>query len=189
MIASPSMDGASPAAFAQQLPTPSPFSFPVASTRRTAVPPIQLSSLFLRFMALLLSFISALVLTTPPKKRGQSPSSFGQLPELKYCFIVTVVAFVYSAFQLFKGVCDISHRGILISDRFSDCLSFILDQLVAYLLISSSSLGIQAIQQIGRATPLWRASVISTSMSFAVFLVTAICALLSGYKLCKRIIW
>ncbi|XP_048140960.1 CASP-like protein 4A4 [Rhodamnia argentea] len=189
VIAPPSMDGASPAAFTQQLPTPSPFSFSVASTRWTVVPPIQLSILFLRFLALLLSFVSALALTTPLKKIGQSPSSCGQLPELMYCFIVTVVAFVYSAFQLFKGVCDISYRGILISDRFSDYLSFILDQLVAYLLISSSSLGIQAIQRTGRATPLCRASVISISMSFAVFLVTATCALLSGYKLCKRIIW
>ncbi|XP_056174262.1 CASP-like protein 4A4 [Syzygium oleosum] len=186
VIASPTMDGTSPATFAQHLPTPSPFSFEVASNRWSAAPSIQLSSLFLRFMALILSFISALALTTPPKKRGQSASSFSQHPELMYCFIVTVVAFVYSAFQLFKGVCDISYRGILISDRFSDYLSFILDQLVAYLLISSSSVGIQAIQQPKRATPLWTPSVISISMSFAVFLV---CALLSGYKLCKRIIW
>lgn len=189
VIASPSMAGTSPAAFAQHLPTPSPFAFSVTSTRWSAAPPIELSCLFLRFMALLLSFVSALVLTTPPKKRGQSPSSFGQLPELMYCFMITVVAFVYSAFQLFKGVCDISYRGILISDRFSDYLSFILDQLVAYLLISSSSLGVQAIQQTERATPLWRASVISISMSFVIFLITATCALLSGYKLCKRIIW
>ncbi|KAI3414669.1 CASP-like protein, partial [Psidium guajava] len=159
VIASPSMDGTSPAAFAQQLPTPSPFSFSGASARRTVVPPIQLSSLFLRLMALLLSFVSALALTTLPKKGGQSPSSFGQLPEeLTYCFVVTVVAFVYSTFQLFKGVCDISHRGILISDRFSDYLSFVLDQLAAYLLISSSSLGLQAIQRTKMATPLWRAS-------------------------------
>ncbi|KAI6702161.1 hypothetical protein NL676_011297 [Syzygium grande] len=188
VIASPTMDGTSPANFAQHLPTPSPFSFEVTSNRWSAVPSIQLSSLFLRFMALILSFISALALTTLPKKRGQSPSSFSQHHELMYCFIVTVVAFVYSAFQLFKGVCDISYRGILISDRFSDYLSFILDQLVAYLLISSSSVGIQAIPT-KRGTPLWTPSVISISMSFAIFLVTATCALLSGYKLCKRISW
>lgn len=133
------------------------------------------------------------------------------------------MAFVYSAFQLFKGVCDISYRGILISDKISDYLSFILDQanditstsfnftctfigdiilrndhclflkikmqMVAYLLISSSSVGIEAIRRAERASPLWKAAIISVSMSFAIFLAVATCALITGYTLCKRITW
>lgn len=46
----------------------------------------------------------------------------------RYCLTVTILALVYSAFQLFKGICDIAHRGILISDQISDYTSFILDQ-------------------------------------------------------------
>lgn len=63
-------------------------------------------------------------------------------PWCRYCFIVTILAFVYSAFQLFKGICDIAHKGILISDIISDYTSFILDQVVVrnnFLLLFSSS--------------------------------------------------
>lgn len=62
-------------------------------------------------------------------------------------------------------------------------------QMVAYLLISSSSVGIEAIQRAEKASPLWKAAIISVSMSFAIFLAIATCAVFSGYKLCKRIIW
>ncbi|KAK4797377.1 hypothetical protein SAY86_029703 [Trapa natans] len=186
------MAGISPSYSAsQQLPTPSPFSFSSTPARAgwSSSPPVHLSTLVLRFVMLVLSFVSALSLANPPKSKGQRTSSFNESSKLTYCFIVSIVVFVYSAFQLFKGVCDISYRGILISDKFSDYLSFTLDQMVAYLLISSSSLGIEAIRQAETASPLWKAAIISVSMSFAIFLVIAICALISGYKLCKRIIW
>uniref|UniRef100_A0A199U915 CASP-like protein n=1 Tax=Manihot esculenta TaxID=3983 RepID=A0A199U915_MANES len=100
-----------------------------------------------------------------------------------YCFIVYTLVFVYSALQLFKGVCDMEHRGLIISDLISDYLSFILDQLLGYLLISSCSVAILDAQQISKTALLWKV------MSFAAFLVTATCTILSGYKLCKRIIW
>ena len=80
--ASASMAAISPTTFTQQLPTPSPFSIPVASIRGSARPPIQQSELFLRFVALLLSFVSALSLTLPQNKSGQSHTSFNQVPEL-----------------------------------------------------------------------------------------------------------
>ncbi|KAE9459515.1 hypothetical protein C3L33_08571, partial [Rhododendron williamsianum] len=116
------------------LATPSPFSFSVASTRWSSRPSIYISSLFLRFLALIFSFASALALAVPsPKKTtGKGDSSFGDYPELLYSFIVTILAFVYSAYQLFKGVSDIVYRGILISDMASDYLSFILDQVICF---------------------------------------------------------
>ncbi|KAJ8766130.1 hypothetical protein K2173_021647 [Erythroxylum novogranatense] len=167
-------------------PTPSPFSFSVASQR----PSIKVCSLLLRFLALLLSFTSAVSLAAPSTKQlALEPSTFNQYSQLMYCFIVSILVFLYSAFQLFKGICDIAHRGILISDVISDYMSFILDQLEGYLLISSCSVAILTIQQIAKPAPLWKAAIISTSMSLATFLVTAISCLLSGYKLCTRIIW
>ncbi|KAK4797283.1 hypothetical protein SAY86_029609 [Trapa natans] len=125
------MAGISPGySSSQQLPIPSPFSFSCtpATARWRSRPPIYFSSLVLRFVILVLSFVSALSLANPPKSKGQRTSSFNQSSHLTYCFIVSIVAFAYSAFQLFKGVCDISYRGILISDKFSDYSSFILDQ-------------------------------------------------------------
>ncbi|KAK4746035.1 hypothetical protein SAY87_012347 [Trapa incisa] len=125
------MAGISPSYSAsQQLPTPSPFSFSSTPARAgwSSSPPVHLSTLVLRFVMLVLSFVSALSLANPPKSKGQRTSSFNESSKLTYCFIVSIVVFVYSAFQLFKGVCDISYRGILISDKFSDYLSFTLDQ-------------------------------------------------------------
>ncbi|KAI3468773.1 hypothetical protein Pfo_025436 [Paulownia fortunei] len=55
-------------------------------------------------------------------------TSFRDYPELVYCFTVNILAFLYAAYQLFKGICDIAHRGIFISDMVSDYISFIFDQ-------------------------------------------------------------
>ncbi|GMI76316.1 CASP-like protein 4A4 [Hibiscus trionum] len=172
-------------------PTPSPFSFSGSSTRRSYRPSLHHSNLFIRFLVLLFSFISALALATPSKKNNRQQSrSFTEYPELIYCFSVAILAFLYAAFQLFKGISDIAHRGILISDMTSDYLSFVFDQLVGYLLISSASVAISILRwQVGQSTPLWKGTVISTTMSFVTFLVIAISALLSGYKLCKRLVW
>ncbi|PPE01852.1 hypothetical protein GOBAR_AA38582 [Gossypium barbadense] len=192
-IACTIMAGVSPVSVANShtqhpFPTPSPFSFSGATTRRTCTPSIHHLNLFLRFLQLLFSFISALTLATPPANNngGQRSPSFTEYPELTYGFIVAILAFLYAAFQLFKGISDIAHRGILISDKTSDYLSF----LTGYLVVSSASVAIPIIrQQVGQSTPLWKGTIVSTSMSFATFLVIAISALLSGYKLCKRIVW
>ncbi|KAH7549464.1 hypothetical protein ACOSP7_025730 [Xanthoceras sorbifolium] len=185
------MAGVSPLAassLAQQ--TPSPFSFSVASTRWSFRPPIHLANIFLRFFALVFSFVSALSLADlSPNKKSQPSISFTDYPEFMYCFIVSILTFIYSSFQLFKGICDTAHRGILISDMISDYSSFILDQLVGYLLISSSSMAIPVIQHMKQTGTLWRAAIISTTISFVTFLVISTCTLLSGYKLFKRIIW
>ncbi|KAE8683834.1 CASP-like protein [Hibiscus syriacus] len=179
----------SPVAFNSQIqqqpfPTPSPFSFSVASTGWSSRSSIHHhSTLLLRFSVLLFSFISALILAAPSTKKKHQPSpSFTEYPELIYYFIVASIAFLYTAFQLFKGVCDIAHRGILISDMASDYL-------VGYLLISSASVAVPIIGEVERGTPLRKGAVVSTSMAFATFIVMAICAILSGYKLCKRIGW
>ncbi|XP_073141703.1 CASP-like protein 4A4 [Henckelia pumila] len=175
-----------------QLPTPSPYSFSVASIRWSSRPPIQVVNLVLRFLALVLAFGSALSLVaiSPRNSKLKNQSfRFCSHPELLYCFSVNVLSFLYAAYQLFKCICDIAHRGIFISDMVSDYISFIFDQLAGYLLISSSSVAVPAIQQMENGNSLKNAAVVSISMSFASFLIIAANALLSGYKFCKRIIW
>ncbi|XP_031098327.1 CASP-like protein 4A4 [Ipomoea triloba] len=179
----------SPAQPLFQTPTPSPYSFSVASTRLATRPPEHLFNLLLRSLAVLLSFVAAISLAAPSSRRGKGTEIFYYHTELLYSFVVYVLTFFYSAFQLFKGVCDIGYRGILISDKTSDYTSFIFDQLAAYLVISSSSVAAIAIQHMRTNAPLWKASRIAVGMSFPTFVVIAISALLSGYKLCKRIIW
>ncbi|KAG8374882.1 hypothetical protein BUALT_Bualt10G0041700 [Buddleja alternifolia] len=113
------------------LPTPSPFSFSVASTRWSSRPPIQTANLFLRFLSLVFSSGAALslaALSPANTKFKKQSTNFRDYPELLYCFTVNIFAFIYAAYQLFKGICDIAHRGIFISDMVSDYISFILDQ-------------------------------------------------------------
>ncbi|KAL7123099.1 hypothetical protein ACP275_01G084600 [Erythranthe tilingii] len=164
-------------------PTPSPLSFSVASTR----PPFLTVNLFLRFLTLVLSAATLLSLAaTSPTKNS---STFWDYSQLVYCFTANILVFVYTLFQLFKGICDIAHRGIFISDKASDYISFIFDQLAGYLLVSASSVAVQAIQQMHNGIPLRKAAIVSLCTSFASFVVVAASALLSGYRFCKRIIW
>ncbi|CAL1375399.1 unnamed protein product [Linum trigynum] len=175
-------------------PTPSPFSVPPSTRWSSAGPPIHLSVLVLRFLALLFSFISAVALASPSATKAHDHHHLHQnLPlnsELVYCLIVSVLVFVYSALQLFKGVCDMVHSGMLISDKVSDYMNFLLDQLAVYLVISCLSVGVIGTKRMEAwSTSQWSKAVISVSMSAATFIVIAACGLLSGYKLCKRIIW
>ncbi|XP_063945728.1 CASP-like protein 4A4 isoform X2 [Daucus carota subsp. sativus] len=118
---------ATPGGYSQH--TPSPYSFSVASTRLSSRPSFHLSNLFLRSLSLVLSSVSALLVASPSNtKNSNQKSSFYQSPELLYCFIAIVSVFTYSAYQLFKGVSDITYRGVLISDIVSDYSSFPLDQ-------------------------------------------------------------
>ncbi|XP_052170851.1 CASP-like protein 4A4 isoform X2 [Diospyros lotus] len=160
--------------------TPSPFSLVANSgTGWSSRPPsIYVSTLFLRALALVFSFASALSLATLSRARktseGQpSTSTFTEYPKLLYSFIVDVLVFLYSAYQLLKGVCDMAHRGFLVSDKASDYISFVVDQMKE----TSASQSMKA------------AIIISLCMSMAAFLVILPSSLFSGYKLCKRIVW
>ncbi|CAH8348323.1 unnamed protein product [Eruca vesicaria subsp. sativa] len=181
------------------VPTPSPFAYSVTpsasrfSSRRASV---HVPGLVLRFITLVLCFVSAVSLAVNvhrPSQRHhtQSSSSFASYPELLYCFGVAVIGLVYTSLQTFKGVCDITHRGVIISEPLSDYISFILDQVICYLLVSSSSVVIAWIQHAdGDAIKTLRNnSMVSASMAFSAFLVLALSSLFSGYKLCKRFIW
>ncbi|EYU29727.1 hypothetical protein ABFS82_01G078000 [Erythranthe guttata] len=169
-------------------PTPSPLSFSVTSSQ----PPFLTANLFLRFLTLVLSAATLLSLaaTSPTNSTLKKHSTtFWDYSQLVYCFTANILVFVYTLFQLFKGICDIAHRGIFISDKASDYISFILDQLAGYLLVSASSVAVQAIQQMHNGIPLRKAAIVSLCTSFASFVVVAASALLSGYRFCKRIIW
>ncbi|CAM8884458.1 unnamed protein product [Rhodiola kirilowii] len=112
-----------------RFPTPSPFSVtsPLSSSSRHFVHAASLSN---RAMAVILSFISALSLARPPKRRNSSQlsTSFIDHPELVYCFVVAILAFGYSALQLIRRIYDIAHRGFFVTEKVSDYTTFILDQ-------------------------------------------------------------
>ncbi|KAL4178773.1 hypothetical protein AMTRI_Chr13g116800 [Amborella trichopoda] len=167
--------------------TPSPFSESIiAVAGATGVAPLHLSNLFLRFLSLFLSLLSALILTAPRSPHHSSSNYF----QYRYSVGVCMVASFYSLTQLVKGIWDIASISILIPDAIYDCLTFPLDQLVCYLLISSSSAAMPAtIDENDRGTMLGKLATASLTMSFLAFLSMAILAILSGYKLYKRYAW
>ncbi|KAI3742314.1 hypothetical protein L1987_59994 [Smallanthus sonchifolius] len=175
------------------IPTPSPFSFSVASTRWSSSRPYNhVFSLVLRAMVMVFSFGSSLALAvTMSNNSQQEEKGFQDFPELVYSFAITTCAFIYSVYQLFKGIFDIAFKGIFISDKTSEYTSFILDQFAGYLLVSSSSVTALMINQpqLSGNTSLKKAAVASVCMSVVAFLSTVVCAILSGYKLSKRIMW
>ncbi|KAK1420745.1 hypothetical protein QVD17_22588 [Tagetes erecta] len=177
------------------IPTPSPFSFSVASTRWSSSRPYNhIFSLVFRAMVMVFSFGSSLALAVTMSNNSQQEDhkkGFQDYPEFLYSFAITTLAFIYSAYQLFKGIFDIAFRGVFISDKISDYTSFILDQLAGYLLVSCSSVTAVMINKPSLAgnTLLKKAAIASVCMSVAAVLTTAVCTLLSGYKLSKRLMW
>ncbi|XP_072984158.1 CASP-like protein 4A4 [Typha latifolia] len=172
--------------------TPSPFANSVASTNsRSSRLAILRRSNLLRALAFLLSFASALSLAAPPPHAAEGPQAafnFQDHPEFRYGLSAVIVTSIYSALQLFKSIWDIAFKGVILPEKISDYITFFLDQVVAYLLISSSSISMLATVKI----PPQRyraAAIVSIIASLAAFLAIAASAIISGYKLCKRIIW
>ncbi|XP_035836370.1 CASP-like protein 4A4 [Helianthus annuus] len=137
-------------------------------------------------------------------------TAFINAPLAFYNVIITTDVFIYSLYQLFKGIFDIANKGILISDKRSiNSKNYILlylpvlssrilklkhilkNQLAGYLLVSCSAVTTVMINQVllSGNTSLKRAATASICMSVAAFLTTAVCAILSGYKLSKRVMW
>ncbi|URE36277.1 hypothetical protein MUK42_29729 [Musa troglodytarum] len=148
-------------------------------------------NLLLRFLGFALSFASSLSLALPsPQKASGRQRSFGfqHHPEFRYCIGATIVASFYSALQLSKGIWDIAFKGFPVSGKVSDYITFFFDQVVAYLLMSSSSVCLLA-TQLETPSRFRAAAIVSTTASFAAFLAVAASAVLAGYTLCKRIIW
>ncbi|XP_020519665.1 uncharacterized protein LOC110006794 isoform X2 [Amborella trichopoda] len=109
--------------------TPSPFSESIiAVAGATGVAPLHLSNLFLRFLSLFLSLLSALILTAPRSPHHSSSNYF----QYRYSVGVCMVASFYSLTQLVKGIWDIASISILIPDAIYDCLTFPLDQVISY---------------------------------------------------------
>ncbi|CAL9203001.1 unnamed protein product [Musa hybrid cultivar] len=173
--------------------TPSPYVNSSTSAAHWISRPSLLSqlNLLLRLLGFVLSFASSLSLALPsPQKASgsQRPFNFQHHPEFRYCIVATIIASLYCALQLFKGIWNIAFKGFIVPEKVSDYITFFWDQVVAYLLMSSSSVCLLA-TQLNTPSRFRAAAIVSTTASFAAFLAVAASALLAGYRLCKRIIW
>ncbi|CAH8363300.1 unnamed protein product [Eruca vesicaria subsp. sativa] len=146
---------------------------------------VKYSALGFRLSEVVLALISFSVMAAD-KTKGWSGDSFDRYKEYRFCLSVNVVAFVYSAFQ----ACDLAYHLVrekhFINHHLRPLLEFILDQVLAYMLISASTAAVTRVDDWvsnwGKDDFTEMASA-SIAMSFLAFLAFACSALISGYNL------
>ncbi|GLJ24232.1 hypothetical protein SUGI_0462090 [Cryptomeria japonica] len=149
----------------------------------------QLLSFMLRCAALLFSFLSFVIMAS--NNQGKPGLRFSDYEEYRYSLGISVIAFLYLAVQVGKGIYDIFFGNNLFSNIVFLYIDFIGDQLLAYLLMSSSSSAASLTNGLrdGGDTRFTDMAAASVSMSFFTFGVLAASAILSGITLSQQIRW
>ncbi|XP_022740050.1 CASP-like protein 4A1 [Durio zibethinus] len=121
------------------------------------------------------------------KDQGWALDSFYRYKEFRFCMAVNVIGFVYSGFQAYDLAYQLTSGKQKPRSHLRCYLDFILDQMLAYLLISASSSaavrvddwqsnwGKDKFPEMARA---------SMALSLVAFIALASSSLISGYTLC-----
>ncbi|GAB2221188.1 hypothetical protein Droror1_Dr00012357 [Drosera rotundifolia] len=121
--------------------------------------------------------------------RGWSGDSFGRHREYRFCLSVNIIAFVYSGFQAFGLAYSLATGKHVVTHHLRRQFDFVMDQAVAYLLVSASSAAATTVvdwnQNWGKDKFTDKATA-SVTMSFLTFLAFAISSLISGYGICSN---
>ncbi|XP_031474165.1 CASP-like protein 4A3 [Nymphaea colorata] len=142
------------------------------------------AELGLRVCAFLFSLISFSVMASD-KTQGWSGDSYYRYGEYRYVVGVNVIVFVYSGVQIMAYVYRFS-AGNLALRRFTICLGFAADQILAYLLMSASSSAAsltEDTQALWGKDPFTNKAGGSVAISFFAFTALALSALTSGYHM------
>ncbi|KAM7276048.1 hypothetical protein ACFE04_017914 [Oxalis oulophora] len=148
---------------------------------------VNLASLGFRVSEVVLSLISFSVMAAD-RTQGWSGDSFDRYKEYRYCLTVNVIAFVYSAFQAYDLAYHIVTGKHVINHHLRRQFDFFMDQILAYLLISSSS---SAASRVDDWQSNWgkdqftEMASASVAMSFLAFFAFAISSIISAYNLWK----
>ncbi|GJN18931.1 hypothetical protein PR202_gb06143 [Eleusine coracana subsp. coracana] len=133
--------------------------------------------------------LAALAVLAADTRKGWALDSYNRYSQLQYSEAMNVIGFVYSLLQ-FGALADLMRKNKhLIPHPKRDLFDFAMDQVLAYLLISSSS---SATARVGDWIDNWGSDPFpnmangSIVISFLAFVVFAICALISAYNLFRR---
>jgi hypothetical protein len=91
-----------------------------------------------RVAAMVFTLVAFSVLAADINK-GWALDSYNKYSQFRYCETVNVIGFVYSVFQLFALVHHKRNQKHIIRRPFGDYFDFVMDQVLAYLLISAAS--------------------------------------------------
>ncbi|KAK1407245.1 hypothetical protein QVD17_38859 [Tagetes erecta] len=149
---------------------------------------IERVKLGFRVCEMILCLIAFSVMVSNQTK-GWSGDSFDRYREYRYLVAVNVIAFTYAALQAVDVTYLLVYEKHIVTHSLRCHFDFLIDQILAYLLISSSSSAATRVDDWvlnwgkDEFTKMASASVV---MSFLAFLAFAISSLISGYNLCDQ---
>ncbi|KAI3684524.1 hypothetical protein L6452_33748 [Arctium lappa] len=123
------------------------------------------------------------------KTQGWSGDSFDRYKEYRYVVAVNAIGFAYAAFQAIDMTYHLIHGKHITSYSLRPHFDFLMDQILAYLLISASS---SAATRVDDWVSNWgkdaftEMATASIGMSFLAFFAFALSSLISGYNLCNQ---
>ncbi|KAH7577364.1 hypothetical protein ACOSP7_001765 [Xanthoceras sorbifolium] len=141
----------------------------------------------LRVCGFVFSLVSFSVLAAD-KYRGWALDSFYRYREFRFSLAVNVIAFVYSGFQAFDLVYQLTTGKRQARNHLRCYFDFSMDQMLTYLLMSSSS---SAAVRIDDWQSNWgkdefpEMAKASVGLSFLAFLALGLSSLVSGYSVCS----
>ncbi|XP_039047693.1 CASP-like protein 4B1 [Hibiscus syriacus] len=139
-------------------------------------------SLIARGFAFFLSLLSFII--TASNKHGDW-QNFDNYEEYRYLLAIAILSTLYTGVQALRHVNALWNAMQILDQRISAMVDFVGDQVVAYLLISSVSAAIPMTNRmrLGEDNIFTDSLASAISVSFFAFLLLAISALISGYKL------
>ncbi|ESW06621.1 hypothetical protein PHAVU_010G062800 [Phaseolus vulgaris] len=140
-------------------------------------------SLGLRGIALFLSLISFMLMAS--NKHGDW-KEFDKYQEYRYLLAVAILSSLYSGVQVFRQLHELSTGKNTIQQRTAGLIDFVGDQVVAYLLLSSTSSAIPITDRIRESVDnnmFTDSSAAAIAFSFFAFGCLALSAVISGYNL------
>ncbi|QCE03246.1 hypothetical protein DEO72_LG8g1270 [Vigna unguiculata] len=142
-------------------------------------------SLGLRGIALFLSLISLMLMAS--NKHGDW-KEFDKYQEYRYLLAVAILSSLYSGVQVFRQVHELSTGKNMIQPTTAGLIDFVGDQVVAYLLLSSTSSAIPITDRMRETSDsiFTDSSAAAIAFSFFAFWCLALSAVISGYKLSTR---
>ncbi|CAN6469642.1 unnamed protein product [Victoria cruziana] len=146
---------------------------------------VRRSGLVLRGLALAFSFLSFIIMAT--NKHG-GWMDFDNYEEYRYCLSIATIAVFYALCQVGRQIHELMTGKELVPQPTILYANFIGDQVMAYLLLSSSSAAVPQTDRFRENNDNAFTDMLSaaTSMSFFAFAALAASSLVSGFKLSRQ---
>ncbi|KAL6502346.1 hypothetical protein OROHE_024624 [Orobanche hederae] len=147
---------------------------------------VKKTALGFRVFGFVFSLVSLSVMASD-KNQGWAFDSFDRYKEFRYCFSVNIIAFVYSAAQVLNLSIQLATGRSNLLSQYGYFLDFAVDQMIAYLLISSSSYAATRVEDWEMNRGKDKFPQLATTAVATYFLAFAANSLISGYGLCRSL--